>query len=83
MQQRLTGKALAIRLQIYVSDPVPNLLNDPDRRLRYRSCGPDLNQLNQLEQQLTQQISAARSCNARAGSINAAPRYAESLIVLD
>lgn len=51
------------------------IFNDPGKSFEVQIIGPDLNQLNQLEQQLTQQISALPGvANARSNSIDGAPQ---------
>ncbi|MBW4572927.1 MAG: efflux RND transporter permease subunit [Tolypothrix carrinoi HA7290-LM1] len=51
------------------------IFNDPGKSFEVQIIGPDLQQLNRLEQQLTQQISALPGvANARSNSINGAPQ---------
>lgn len=51
------------------------IFNDPGKSFEVQIIGPDLQKLTQLEQQLTQQISALPGvANARSNSINGAPQ---------
>ncbi|MDZ8258576.1 efflux RND transporter permease subunit [Nostoc sp. ChiQUE01b] len=51
------------------------IFNDPGKSFEVQIIGPDLQKLSELEQQLTQQISALPGvANARSNSINGAPQ---------
>lgn len=75
MQQRLTGMSFGYPGYKFMFPIRFPIFNDPGKSFEVQIIGPDLNQLNQLEQQLTQQISALPGvANARANSVNGAPQ---------
>jgi len=55
MVERLTGKVLAIQATVSCSHR-RSIFNDPGKEFEVQLIGPDLNQLAELEQQITQQI---------------------------
>lgn len=75
MQQRLTSKSFGYPGYKFMFPIRFPIFNDPGKSFEVQIIGPDLKQLNQLEQQLTQQISALPGvANARSDSINGAPQ---------
>lgn len=75
MVQRLTGKSFGYPGYKFMFPIRFPIFNDPGKSFEVQIIGPDLQQLNQLEQQLTQQISALPGvANARSNSINGAPQ---------
>lgn len=75
MQQRLTGMSFGYPGYKFMFPIRFPIFNDPGKSFEVQIIGPDLNQLNQLERQLTQQISALPGvANARADSVNGAPQ---------
>jgi len=55
MVERLTGKVWLSRLPFHVPNR-RSIFNDPGKEFEVQLIGPDLNQLAELEQQITQQI---------------------------
>jgi HAE1 family hydrophobic/amphiphilic exporter-1 len=75
MVQRLTGKSFGYPGYKFMFPIRFPIFNDPGKSFEVQIIGPDLQRLNQLEQQLTQQISALPGvANARSNSINGAPQ---------
>jgi len=75
MQQRLTSKSFGYPGYKFMFPIRFPIFNDPGKSFEVQIIGPDLKQLNQLEQQLTQRISALPGvANARSDSINGAPQ---------
>lgn len=75
MQQRLTAKSFGYPGYKFMFPIRFPIFDDPGKSFEVQIIGPDLNQLNQLEQQLTQQISALPGvANARSNSISDAPQ---------
>ena len=75
MQQRLTGMSFGYPGYKFMFPIRFPIFNDPGKSFEVQIIGPDLNQLNQLEQQLIQQISALPGvANVRANSVNGAPQ---------
>ncbi|MBI4779811.1 MAG: efflux RND transporter permease subunit [Oscillatoriophycideae cyanobacterium NC_groundwater_1537_Pr4_S-0.65um_50_18] len=75
MQQRLTGMSFGYPGYKFMFPIRFPIFNDPGKSFEVQIIGPDLDRLNQLEQQLTQQISALPGvANARADSVNGAPQ---------
>jgi hydrophobic/amphiphilic exporter-1 (mainly G- bacteria), HAE1 family len=75
MQQRLMGQSFGYPGYKFMFPIRFPIFNDPGKSFEVQIIGPDLKQLNQLEQQLLQQISALPGvANARADSINGAPQ---------
>ncbi|MBD2212983.1 efflux RND transporter permease subunit [Nostoc linckia FACHB-104] len=75
MVQRLTAKSFGYPGYKFMFPIRFPIFNDPGKSFEVQIIGPDLQQLNQLEQQLTKQISALPGvANARANSVNGAPQ---------
>jgi hydrophobic/amphiphilic exporter-1 (mainly G- bacteria), HAE1 family len=75
MVERLIGKSFGYPGYKFMFPIRPPIFNDPGKSFEVQIIGPDLQQLNQLEQQLTQQISALPGvANARSNSISNAPQ---------
>jgi HAE1 family hydrophobic/amphiphilic exporter-1 len=75
MQQRLTAQSFGYPGYKFMFPIRFPIFNDPGKSFEVQIIGPDLNQLNQLEQQLIQQISALPGvANARSDSISGAPQ---------
>ncbi|NJP12310.1 MAG: efflux RND transporter permease subunit, partial [Leptolyngbyaceae cyanobacterium RU_5_1] len=75
MEQRLMGQSFSYPGYKFMFPIRFPIFNDTGKSFEVQIIGPDLNQLNQLEQQLIQQISALPGvANARSNSINGAPQ---------
>jgi hydrophobic/amphiphilic exporter-1 (mainly G- bacteria), HAE1 family len=75
MQERLTAQSFSYPGYKFMFPIRFPIFNDPGKSFTVKIIGPDLNQLNQLEQQLLQQISALPGvANARSDSNNGAPQ---------
>lgn len=75
IQQRLTAQSFSYPGYKFMFPIRFPIFNDPGKSFTVKIIGPDLNQLNQLEQQLLQQISALPGvANARSDSNNGAPQ---------
>ncbi|MBD2353139.1 efflux RND transporter permease subunit [Tolypothrix sp. FACHB-123] len=75
MVQRLTAKSFGYPGYKFMFPIRFPIFNDPGKSFEVQIIGPDLQQLTQLEQQLTQQISALPGvANARSNSVNGAPQ---------
>ncbi|MDZ7955013.1 efflux RND transporter permease subunit [Nostoc sp. DedQUE09] len=75
MVERLTGKSFGYPGYKFMFPIRFPIFNDPGKSFEVQIIGPDLKQLGELEQQLTQQISALPGvANARSNSINGAPQ---------
>ncbi|MBW4564577.1 MAG: efflux RND transporter permease subunit [Mojavia pulchra JT2-VF2] len=75
MVERLAGKSFGYPGYKFMFPIRFPIFNDPGKSFEVQIIGPDLKQLGELEQQLTQQISALPGvANARSNSINGAPQ---------
>lgn len=75
MVERLMGQSFGYPGYKFMFPIRPPIFNDPGKSFTVKIIGPDLNQLNQFEQQLIQQISALPGvANARSDSVNGAPQ---------
>ncbi len=75
MVERLTSKSFGYPGYKFMFPVRPPIFDDPGKSFEVQIIGPDLPQLNQLEQQLTQQIAALPGvANARSNSISNAPQ---------
>jgi hydrophobic/amphiphilic exporter-1 (mainly G- bacteria), HAE1 family len=75
MEQRLMGKSFGYPGYKFMFPIRFPIFNDPGKSFEVQIIGPDLKQLNQLEQQLIKQISALKGvANARSNSISGAPQ---------
>jgi len=60
MVERLTGKSFGYPGYRFMF-PIDSIFNDPGKEFEVQLIGPDLNQLAELEQQITQQIKGLES----------------------
>jgi HAE1 family hydrophobic/amphiphilic exporter-1 len=75
MVERLTAKSFSYPGYKFMFPIRFPIFNDPGKSFEVQIIGPDLQQLTQLEQQLTQQLSALPGvANARPNSVNGAPQ---------
>ncbi len=75
MVERLTGKSFGYPGYKFMFPIRFPIFNDPGKSFEVQIIGPDLTQLNRLEQQLIKQISALPGvANARADSVSGAPQ---------
>jgi hydrophobic/amphiphilic exporter-1 (mainly G- bacteria), HAE1 family len=73
--ERLTSNSFGYPGYKFMFPIRPPIFSDPGKSFEVQIIGADLNQLNQLEQQLIQQISALSGvANVRPDSINGAPQ---------
>ena len=75
MEKRLTGKSFGYPGYKFMFPIRFPIFNDPGKSFEVQIIGPDLDRLNQLEQQLIKQISALPGvANARSNAIDGAPQ---------
>ncbi len=75
MQERLTGKSFGYPGYKFMFPIRFPIFDDPGKSFEVQIIGPDLKQLDRLEQQLTKEISALPGvANARSNSIGNAPQ---------